>query len=125
MCERTCVCNIALCMPEGPDDGVDDQLQLPWGHGEESAKAGVGDGPQQVEELQPMLRIVLQQKDIPHQYCAANTKHLPQCTSSTLLQCLLHMIVGMNATCLGEAAAKCKPVQKYQPCESLRISSPQ
>ena len=43
---HTCVCDIALCMPEGPDDGVDDELELPRGHGEQGAKAGIGDGPQ-------------------------------------------------------------------------------
>lgn len=58
--ERTCVCNVALCMPESPYYGVDDQLELPGGHGEQGAKAGVRNGPQQVEELQPVLRVVLQ-----------------------------------------------------------------
>ena len=43
---RTCVCNVSLCMPEGPDYRVDDQLELPGRHGEEGAKAGICDGPQ-------------------------------------------------------------------------------
>ena len=57
---RACVGHIALRVPEGPDDGVDDELELHGGHGEQRARAGVGDGAQQVEELQPVLRIVLQ-----------------------------------------------------------------
>ncbi len=47
-------------MSESPHYGVDDQLELPGGHGEKRAKAGVRDGPQQVEELQSVLWVVLQ-----------------------------------------------------------------
>jgi len=43
---RTCVCNVSLCMPEGPDYGVNDQLELSRRHVEEGAKAGICDGSQ-------------------------------------------------------------------------------
>ena len=56
----TGLCNVALCVPEGPDDGVDHQLQLLWRQGVQRVKAVVGDRPQQVEELQSVLREVLQ-----------------------------------------------------------------
>lgn len=51
----TCLCNVALSMAESPDNGVDDKLELIRRHGEEGSKAVVGDGPQQAEELQPVL----------------------------------------------------------------------
>ena len=41
----TCLCNVTLCMAEGPDNGVDDKLELVRRHGEEGSKAVVGDGP--------------------------------------------------------------------------------
>ena len=44
---------------EGPDDGVDDQLQLLRGHGKQRGEAVVGDGPQQGKEVQPVLWVVL------------------------------------------------------------------
>lgn len=46
-------------MSEGPHDGVNDQLELVRGHGEERVEAVIGDGPQQAEELQSVLRVVL------------------------------------------------------------------
>ena len=46
-------------MTEGPDNGVNDQFELVRGHGEKGAEAVVGDGPQQAEELQPVLRELL------------------------------------------------------------------
>lgn len=42
-----------------PDDGVNDQLELRRRHGEQCCEAVLGDGMQQVEELQPVLRVVL------------------------------------------------------------------
>ena len=58
----TGLCNVALCVPEGPDDGVDHQLQLLWRQGVQRVKAVVGDRPKQVEELQSVLREVLQRR---------------------------------------------------------------
>lgn len=55
----TCLSNVALSMPESPDDGVNDQLELIWGHGEEGVEAVVGDGSQQTIEMQSMLRMLL------------------------------------------------------------------
>lgn len=51
----TCLCNVALSMAESPDNGVNDKLELVRRHGEEGSKAVVSDGPQQAEELQPVL----------------------------------------------------------------------
>ena len=48
-------------MAEGPDNGVDDQLELVRRHGEEGAKAVVGDGSQQAEKLQAVLWELLQE----------------------------------------------------------------
>lgn len=56
----TCLSNIALCVSEGPDNGVNDQLELVGRHGEQSVKAVISDGPQQAEELKTVLWIVLQ-----------------------------------------------------------------
>ena len=59
-CERGQVSKTATHrVPEGPDDGVDDQLQLLRGHREQRAEAVVGDRPQQGKEVQPVLRVVL------------------------------------------------------------------
>ncbi len=49
--QLTCFSNVALSMTEGPDDGVNDQLELVWRHGEEGAKTVVGDGSQQAVEM--------------------------------------------------------------------------
>lgn len=46
-------------MSEGPDDGVDDELQLAGRHREERGEAELGDGVQQAEELQPVLGVIL------------------------------------------------------------------
>lgn len=47
-------------MAEGPNNGVNDQLELVRRHGEEGAKAVVGDGSQQAEKLQAVLWELLQ-----------------------------------------------------------------
>lgn len=57
--QDTCLCNVALSMAEGPDNGVDDELELVRRHGEEGPKAVIGDGSQQAEELQAVLRELL------------------------------------------------------------------
>ena len=86
---HTCICDIALCMPEGPDYGVNDELELPRGHGEQGAKAGIGDGPQQVEELQPVLRVVLQQVSM---VCALYSSHdcQPIAETGAYMDCTIH-----------------------------------
>ena len=53
-------CRTHLSVAERPDNGVDDQLQLRRRHREQRLEAVPRDGMQQVEELQPVLRIVLQ-----------------------------------------------------------------
>ena len=63
----TCLCNVTLSMPEGPDNGVNDKLELVGRHGDEGPKAMIGDGPQQAEEVQPVLRELLQIE--PHSTC--------------------------------------------------------
>ena len=64
----TCLSNVALSMPESPDDGVNDQLELVWGHGEEGVEAVVGDGSQQTVEMQPVLRMLLRSPPVWLQY---------------------------------------------------------
>ena len=56
----TCLCNVTLSVAEGPDNGINDKLELVRRHGKESSKAVVSDGPQQAKELQPVLRELLQ-----------------------------------------------------------------
>ena len=63
----TCLCNVTLSMAEGPDNGVNNKLELVRRHGEEGSKAVVGNGPQQAEELQPVLRELLH--IYPHSNC--------------------------------------------------------
>jgi hypothetical protein len=46
-------------VPEGPDDAVDEQLELRRAHGEQALEAVVGDGVQQRKELEPVLGVVL------------------------------------------------------------------
>ena len=54
-------------MAEGPHNRVNNKLELVRRHGEEGSKAVVGDGPQQAEELQPVLRELLHIN--PHSSC--------------------------------------------------------
>ncbi len=50
---------VHLGVAEGPDDGVNDQLELRRRHREQRLEAVPRDGVQQAEELQPVLRVVL------------------------------------------------------------------
>lgn len=51
--------HVALCVAECPHDRVNHQLQLPRRHREQCGEACIGDCAQQVEELQPVLGVVL------------------------------------------------------------------
>ena len=56
----TRVGNVALGVAEGPDDGVNDELELRGAHRQQRREAGAGDRAQQRKELQALLRVVLQ-----------------------------------------------------------------
>ncbi len=53
------VCDVALCVAEGPDNGVHQQLELLLAHGEQGGEAVGGDGTEQVEELEAVFGVVL------------------------------------------------------------------
>ena len=74
--------HIALGVAECPHDGIDDQLELARGHGEERGEARIGYRPQQVEELQPVLRIVLHMHAQRSQPCLWPVKAKELCSMS-------------------------------------------
>ena len=57
---RTCVCHVAHGVLEGPDDGVEHELELRRVDGQEGVEAVRVDGLQQQEEVGAVLRVLLE-----------------------------------------------------------------
>ena len=95
----TCLSNVALSMPESPNDGVNDQFELVWGHGEEGVEAVVGDGSQQTIEMQPVLRMLL---NVTQHQCSPHCLWLLYDSMAVLFVLAARLIAQLTETCVSQ-----------------------
>lgn len=89
---RTCVGHVPHGVFEGPNNGVQHQLKLGWRDGQESSEAVRVHGLEQVEEVSPVLRklleVLLQEREKRASLSAGvslEQKHPPEAQQSHLV----------------------------------------